>query len=199
MQSALLRLPIRARLRLSGVPAGRAKGRILAGYGRRYGLGTLIETGTFQGDTVAACLSSFERIYSIELDEAFHRAAVERFAADPSVTLIHGDSYAELRTVAATVSEPALFWLDAHYCERETARGPHDPPLPWELRTIVKRGKRDVILVDDARLMGVNPGYPSIDEIRELAGARCASFDVRRDIIRIVLGAADASDPAVTS
>ncbi len=79
------------------------------------------------------------------------------------------------------------------------AKGPHDPPLPWEPPSIVARRQRDVIVIDDARLVGVNPGYASIDQIQALVYARASSFEVRRDIIRIVLDAADASVSAVTS
>jgi len=156
-------------------------------YGRRHGTSTLVETGTYQGETVAACLQHFKRIYTVELDQALHGAARDRFADEPTVTVIHGDSYTALTRLASEVAEPALFWLDAHYSFGETAKGPHDPPLPWELRAILERGKPDVILIDDARHMGVLPDYPSIEEIRQLVGERASSFEVKRDIIRVTL------------
>jgi hypothetical protein len=170
---------------LSGLPSAREKARTLTRYGRD--TPTLIETGTYQGATVAACLSQFERIYTVELDQALYEAARDRFAHEPTVTVIHGDSYTELSRLASEVEGPALFWLDAHYSFGETAKGAHDPPLPWELRATIGRGKPDVILIDDARHMGVLPDYPTIDEIRQLVGERASSFDVRRDIIRITL------------
>lgn len=156
-------------------------------YAHLHGIGTLVETGTYQGATVAACLAHFERVYTVELDPALHEAARDRFIDEPSVTVIHGDSYQALARLASDVTDPALFWLDAHYSAGETARGPHDPPLPWELRAVVGRLEHDVILIDDARLMGVEPGYPSIEEIRQLVGQRASSFEVSRDIIRITL------------
>jgi hypothetical protein len=172
---------------LSGLLTARQKARTLIRYGRRHGTSTLVETGTYEGETVAACLHHFERIYTVELDQALYTAARDRFADEPTVTVIHGDSYAELSRLASELAEPALFWLDAHYSFGETAKGPHDPPLPWELRAILERGKPDVILIDDARHMGVLPDYPSIEEIRRLVGERGSSFEVRRDIIRITL------------
>jgi len=165
----------------------REKSRNLIRYGRRYGVRTLIETGTYQGSTVAACLRHFDRIYTIELDRTLYESARNRFADEPAVTVIHGDSYTELERLASEVSGPALFWLDAHYSEGVTAKGPHDPPLSWELRAILERGIPDLILVDDARLMGIHPGYPTIREIRGLVGERASSFEVQRDVIRIAL------------
>jgi hypothetical protein len=187
----LLVYPVVARLihpirrRLAGLLTEAAKARVVLLYGQ--GTPTLIETGTYRGATVAACLGHFERIYTIELDRTLYEAARDRFADEPSVTVLHGDSSTELGRLASLVSEPVLFWLDAHYSYGETAKGPHDPPLPWELRAILDRGKPDVILIDDARHMGVLPGYPSVDEIRELVGDRASSFVVEADIIRIKL------------
>jgi predicted O-methyltransferase YrrM len=173
--------------RFSGLPSAREKAEVLIQHADRQRTRTLIETGTYQGETVAACLAHFDRIYTIELDQSLYEAARDRFAEEPSVTVIHGDSYTELSKLAAEVTQPVLFWLDAHYSYGETAKGEHDPPLPWELRAIVARGKPDVILIDDARHMGVLPDYPSIEEIRELVGERASSFEVEHDIIRVTL------------
>lgn len=171
--------------RLSGMQTEKQKAGTVIHYGRS--TPTLIETGTYEGATVAACLGHFERIYTIELDQALYNAARDRFANEPTVTVIHGDSCTELSRLAVDVTGPVLFWLDAHYSHGETAKGPHDPPLPWELSAILGRGEPDVILIDDARHMGVLPHYPSIKEIRKLVGKRASGFEVRRDIIRITL------------
>jgi hypothetical protein len=181
----VVRLVHPVRRKLSGLPTEAAKAVTVIAYGQS--TPTLIETGTYKGATVAACLGHFERIYTIELDPMLYEAARTRFANQPSVTVIRGDSSTELVRLAGLVHEPALFWLDAHYSYGETAKGPHDPPLPWELRAILERGLPDVILIDDARHMGVLPDYPSVDEIRQLVGGRAAGFEVENDIIRITL------------
>ena len=183
----VVRLVNPIRRKLSGLPTEAAKAQTVIRYGQE--TPTLVETGTYHGATIAACLGHFDRIYSIELDETLYEAARARFAGEPSVTVIQGDSSTELARLAALVDDPALFWLDAHYSYGETAKGPHDPPLPWELQAILERGEPDVILIDDARHMGVLPDYPSIDEIRQLVGDRASSFDVENDIIRIMLTA----------
>ena len=141
------------------------------------------------------------RIYSsVELDEALYRAACDRFSGEPSVTVIHGDSYAELGGWSRLYRSPVSFGWMRITVSSSWAEGPHDPPLPWEPPSIVARRQRDVIVIDDARLVGVNPGYAfEIDQVQALVYARASSFEVRRDIIRIVLDAADASVSAVTS
>src|SRR5262249_52254831 len=100
--------------RREGVLSPRRKARTLIEYGHRCGLGTLVETGTYRGRTVAACRLAFTRIYTIELDPALHATASRRFAKDPTVTVIYGDTCKELLALAPTIDGPALFWLDAH-------------------------------------------------------------------------------------
>jgi hypothetical protein len=197
--------------RFAGLASPRKKSRMLIRYGRELATPTLVETGTYEGETVAACLPHFKRIFTIELDQSLYEAARDRFKGEPTVTVIHGDSYSELRRVASRLNEPAIFWLDAHYCAGPTAKGPHDPPLLWELRAILERGKSDVILIDDAHHMGVEPGlfqrwvrrtflkrmlpagpdYPKVEEIRQILGERASMFEIRDDIIRVKLAAAE--------
>lgn len=48
-------------------------------YGARFGLKTLVETGTFRGDMVYAMRADFDRIYSIELNGNLAKAAQAPF------------------------------------------------------------------------------------------------------------------------
>jgi hypothetical protein len=189
--------------RLGGMPTPADKARLI----RRYGQGheTLVETGTYLGDTVAGCLPHFQRINTIELDPALAEAARQRFKNESPVTVIEGDSYTELARLCNEIDEPAVFWLDAHSCGPGTAKSEHDPPLLWELQAIVERDQPDVVLIDDARHMGAQPnrfqrwvrdhllrlqptwpGTPTLADIREIVGT---DFEVDRDIIRITLPA----------
>ena len=53
-----------------------------------------VETGTFLGDMLAAMRDDFDSLTSIELSEELHSRAKRRFAGDPKITLLHGDSKA---------------------------------------------------------------------------------------------------------
>ncbi|MEW6746963.1 MAG: hypothetical protein AB1486_29860 [Planctomycetota bacterium] len=164
------------------------KQRAVLDYGRRFGLRVLVETGTFYGAMLLAARPHFERLYSIELDNYLHQRARRLFAGDSGVHLAHGDSGKQLAGVLAELTQPALFWLDAHYSGAGTARGPLDTPIVAELLAIFRHPiTGHVILIDDARDFGRLPDYPPIDDLRRMVaqhkpGHTC---EVRDDIIRI--------------
>lgn len=177
--------------RLSGSPApppGLFKARTIRRYARQYGLRCFVETGTLRGDTIAAVKRDFEEIYSIELSKELYSAAQIRFAGDRHVKLIHGDSGAELPRLIEHLTHTAVFWLDAHYSGGETARGFCDTPVTEEIMCVLRDPRAHVILVDDMRLFGTDPAYPTWEalasQIKQLAEDRTC-LDLRNDILRI--------------
>jgi hypothetical protein len=170
------------------VPAPSAfKQRVVGDYGRRFGLRTLVETGTYQCGMIRAHLHHFDRIVSIELDDALYQDAVAQFGRYPSVELLHGDSGVLLPAVVRALRGPALFWLDAHYSGRGTARGERDTPIMKELECILGHTAEDhVVLIDDAREFVGGHDYPILEEIeREIVTRRPGwSVSVEDDIIR---------------
>lgn len=155
----------------------------------RFGQKVLVETGTNYGHTVSSAIGTFDTIYSIELDEALWQSAATRFARHPQVRLRRGDSALELVGILSELSQPALFWLDAHYSGAGTARGALDSPIMQELAAISRHPVRDhVLLIDDARMFDGTDGYLTIDACRETAAAWWPTheFDVTDDVIRIV-------------
>lgn len=157
-------------------------------YGARFGLRTLIETGTFHGDMLHGVKYLFDPIYSIELDFHLHEAAKVQFAPYGNIKLLQGDSGEMLGPLLANLREPALFWLDGHYSGGITARGSRDTPIVQELEHIFRHPIKDhVLLIDDARCFVGQDDYPTIDELREIVHGydRTLHFEVRNDIIRI--------------
>jgi hypothetical protein len=161
---------------------------VVRDYGARYGLRTLVETGTYMGDMIEAARKDFERVYSIELSAELAARARRNFARARNVRLLEGDSGILLSTLMPTFKEPVLFWLDAHYSAGITARGEADTPILDELATILASPLRHVVLVDDARCFGADPAYPTIDELRQFVRDRRSEHQVsvEHDIIRIV-------------
>lgn len=87
-------------------------------------------------------------------------------------------------TIVAGLREPALFWLDAHPGESGTAGKYGEVPLRGELKAIFDAPKFDhVVLIDDARYMGVEDGWPTLDEVKQIASGW--EVAVRDDIVRI--------------
>ena len=130
-----------------------------------FGLRVLVETGTQAGATLAATRDYFDRLYSIEIYEPSVMAARKRFAANPNITIVHGDSATALPTLVATISEPILFWLDGHYSGKGTGMGEDHSPIVAEIGHILKLRPpgRDAIIIDDARLFVGKDGYPPLD------------------------------------
>jgi hypothetical protein len=135
---------------------------------------TSVETGTFQGDTSELLARSFGTCTTIERSETLAAAAKERFATDSRVTVLQGSSRDVLEAALPAADVSAFFWLDAHgFYDYE---GPDDQenPLLDELDLIIRcRGKSaNVIVVDDARGMGVQPEWPPLaDVLDRLKGA----------------------------
>lgn len=154
----------------------------------RFGLQTLVETGTYYGDMVEAMKRRFSRIYSIELSKELCERAAKRFRGDRHVSIIHGDSGAELGKLVRRIEQPALFYLDGHYSGGMTAQGARDTPIYEELAHILDHDRRHVIVIDDARCFGRDSDYPSIEELRQFVRSRRpgAEIEIEDDSIRIL-------------
>jgi hypothetical protein len=160
----------------------------------RFGLKTLVETGTYYGDMVEAMKRRFTRIYSIELSKELSERAAKRFGRDQNVKIIQGDSGSELGKLMSRIDSPTLFYLDGHYTHRNTARGAKDTPIYEELAHIFDHDARHVIVIDDARCFGTDPGYPTLQTLSEFIRSRKpdAQIEVADDSIRITPAAVGA-------
>lgn len=56
-------------------------------YAKEFKCETLVETGTYLGDMVAAMIEDFQTIHTIELDTAIFESARKRFKNRPNVLL----------------------------------------------------------------------------------------------------------------
>jgi hypothetical protein len=156
-----------------------------------HGLRIFVETGTHRGDTVEAMRRQVDRVISIELDWRLAARARRRFRRHPQVRILHGDSARLLEPLLRDLDRPALFWLDAHVYEldEEAARGEEETPVLKELESIHSApASGHVVVVDDARLFGAEPGYPSLDELCQAIAARRPDvhIEVEDDMIRLL-------------
>jgi hypothetical protein len=161
------------------------KQRTVIEYGARYRLATLIEAGTYYGGMIAASRKRFQRIYSIELDPRLVALARKRFAADPNVEILQGDSQELVPRLLEKVDAPALFWLDAGYsCWGGVAGNP--ARIGVELRAILARPERHVVLLDDANGIRGEDGAPLEPFVAALGRDFPEhAFEVRHNILRI--------------
>ena len=70
------------------VPQYSEKREILKSYKEQYNCKTLVETGTFLGDTVERMRGVFDNVVSIELAEDLAERAQKRFEKYPNVRII---------------------------------------------------------------------------------------------------------------
>lgn len=123
----------------------------------------LVETGTNEGGTSRWAAEHFDRVTTIE----GYRPLYDKVSNDPTrpanVTYLFGDTRAVLPGVVAGLNEPAIFWLDAHWCGEETFGVEAECPILHEIEAVNAAHERQpghVILVDDARLFLEPPPAP---------------------------------------
>lgn len=136
-----------------------------------------LETGTFQGDTIAIIANNNvckpSKIISIELSDIFFNNCLKRFAENPAIVLHKGNSKYDLYNIIKDIDTKITFWLDGHWSG--TPNVGCDPiticPVLEELEQIKKhRLNTHTIMIDDIRLMNNNNdryhGFPvTKDEI----------------------------------
>jgi hypothetical protein len=127
---------------------------------RHFDLQHFIETGTFRGETAAWAGQHFPQVTTIELSEAYHRAACARFTGQSNVKPLQGNSGAVLRELMPTLKIPSLFWLDAHWSGLDTAGQEAECPILDEIGIIDASPLDHIIVVDDARLFCAPPPRP---------------------------------------
>lgn len=155
-------------------------------YGKQFNCAYMVETGTYRGAMVEAQKNNFKKVYSIELSEALHAKAKQRFKTDKQVVLVQGDSGKMLPTVMETLDAPTLFWLDGHYSAGVTARGEKDCPIYEEIDAIFNAKRLPhVLLIDDARCFNGTNDYPTIADLTQYIASKNSNYSVavKDDII----------------
>jgi hypothetical protein len=168
------------------------KQRTVREYGRQHGLSTLVETGTYYGEMVAAVRGDFERIFSVEYDPSLAQRAARRFDQDPRIRILEGDSRQVLPELLKSIREPALFWLDAGYWGWDQL-GRDPQRLSAEVEAILEHPvPRHVILMDDARMLNGQNGALTLAEFESRIASRFPDrrVEVQYDIVRITPRAA---------
>ena len=141
------------------------KQRAVQEFGGRYGLKTLVETGTYYGEMVAGVKNDFDRIVSIEFDTRLAESARRRFRNHPKVEVLQGSSEIMLQQVLVRLEQPTLFWLDAGYFiwageHKDTCR------LMTELEAIFSHKiQQHVVLIDDVVSWSGRDGTPEIGDL----------------------------------
>ena len=155
-------------------------------------ISTFVETGTNKGETSVWASGVFDRVVTIEASELLYRAAVKQYHGIGNIEFLFGDCRLRLVDVVASLTSPALFWLDAHWCGNSTFGKSAECPVLDELSAINSSAHGHVILIDDARLFLAPPPppheadhWPTIANICETLdrGTAKRHISVFRDVI----------------
>lgn len=150
---------------------------------------TWIETGTYVGDTAFALSKIAQHVYTIEPEPLLFERAIVRFSAVQNVDVVFGLSEEKLPMVLERVSGNVNLWLDGHFSEGVTHRGPVETPILEELNVIeghLQRLNRVCVLVDDVRLFEPSrtssSAYPPLDLLVDWARKNNLNWHIEHDI-----------------
>jgi hypothetical protein len=161
------------------VPPPQAKRRQLLRLFRERGHSVFVESGTYRGDTVAFFLAHAERIVSVEVEPSLQAAAARRFADHGAVEILLGDALDLIPPLLAREAAGTLLFLDGHWSGGVTGTGREHEPAASILVALARREQRSplTIVVDDLRLFGTDPEFPTLDALT--ASARSAFPEAR--------------------
>lgn len=159
---------------------------------RERSVSVFIETGTFKGATAAWASRHFERVITIENSREYFDEAAKSYQHLRNIEFLQGDSRVLLSQVMASIREPAILWLDAHWCGMRSYGSSDQCPLIEELNCVHASGVQHHIFIDDARLFLSPPPlpnraeqWPTIDQIcaATTGASAAASVVVFEDVI----------------
>jgi hypothetical protein len=132
-----------------------------------------IETGTYLADTTLWAAQHFDRVVSIEADPKLYDGARKRLALCRNVDLRLGRSQDMLSVLVREMNQPALIWLDAHWCAGDipVAGKEGECPVLEEIAAVDTGITQHLILIDDARYFLNRPPPPHKHEHWPSAGA----------------------------
>jgi hypothetical protein len=136
------------------------------------GVGTFVETGTFQGGTARWAADHFARTITIEGSKEIYESNLVRHRDATNLEFLVGDSRRVLAQVVPRLERPAIFWLDSHWCGEGTYGKDAECPLLDEIAAINRSSQSHFILIDDARFFLAPPmephrfeDWPTIDAV----------------------------------
>lgn len=129
-----------------------------------------IETGTYLGNTSVWASNHFENVHTIEISEEIYSNTSKKYQYIKNIHFYLGDSKNVLPIIIPKINGSAIFWLDGHWCGRNTGGKFNECPIFDELNQAIKV-ESPVILIDDLRyFLGPNPydhgeNYPTLHGI----------------------------------
>ena len=147
---------------------------------------TIVETGTYLGQTIKYFYKKNYICYSIEIDSVLNEFNLFRFRNVDKINLLKGDSKLELNKVVNMISEPCIFFLDAHASGGITSQSDTASVLKDEIDILsnYKHIKDSLIIIDDVRGLDGTNSYPTIEAIKDkLEQVGLKNFQITSDML----------------
>lgn len=109
-----------------------------------FNINTVIETGSFEGDTTVFLAKNFEKVFSIEMLKINHEITINKLnSSNLNANVILGKSEDLLKEVITKnhIDNSTIFFLDAHWWE--------NCPLQQELEIIAECKIKPIIVIHD--------------------------------------------------
>jgi hypothetical protein len=104
-----------------------------------------------------------------------------------NIEFLFGDSRVVLQAVVSTIDDPAMFWLDAHWCSMDSYGSDHRCPIIDEIKLIRSTGIEHYIFIDDARLFASPPPFPNKIEQWPTIDQICSNIQSGKEPYYIVI------------
>jgi len=105
---------------------------------------------------MTALKMGFDKVYSVEYNEDRYKGCVNKFVNNSNVFLYKDDSALFLEKILQEIKDPAVIFLDAHFCGLNSKTGLNEIwiPIVNEMNAIIKYGTiGSTIIVDDLMAM----------------------------------------------
>lgn len=113
----------------------------------KYAIDTVIETGTYKGDTTLWLSDNFKRVYTIEVNKEYYIESSKRLLKT-GVRNLYGDSSELLSIILEnTLINKCIIFLDAHW---------YANPMKGEFASIKESGIKPILVIHDFK----NPEHP---------------------------------------
>ena len=119
-----------------------------------------VESGTNLAETAVWATGHFQRVFTIEAHPPLYKRAITTFGDRKNIRFLEGDSRSHIKSLLPLLTEPAIFWLDAHWCGEGTFGKTEECPVVGELELINTSELAHIVLIDDARLFLAPPPPP---------------------------------------
>ena len=122
----------------------------------KYNIKTIIETGTYLGQTTPFLSSVVDNVITIEVNKTYYDQC-DHLNSYKNITRKLGNSPEILRSILPIVSKPVLFFLDAHWG--------YDWPLLGELQVIADlKLNNSIVVVHDCKVPDKDYGFDSYND-----------------------------------